>query len=104
MIHILFSFLTVLVRVSIAVLKPYDQKQVDNKSLFSLDFHITVHHWRKSGPEFKLGKHLETGADAKARGGLLLTGLLHMALSACFLIGLRTTTHDSERPPLSITN
>jgi hypothetical protein len=35
----------------------------------SIHFHSTVHHWRKSGQEFKQGQKLETGADAEAMEG-----------------------------------
>jgi hypothetical protein len=37
------------------------------KGLFSLCFHITVHHQRKSGQELKQGRNLEAGADTEAK-------------------------------------
>jgi hypothetical protein len=39
------------------------------KSLFSLHFHITVHHQRKSGQELKQGRNLEAGADEEVMEG-----------------------------------
>jgi hypothetical protein len=36
------------------------------KDIFISNFHITVHHQRKSGQDFKHGRHLEAGADAEA--------------------------------------
>jgi hypothetical protein len=36
------------------------------KGLFSLHFHTTVHHQRKSGQEVKQGQNLEAGADEEA--------------------------------------
>lgn len=38
----------------------------------------------------KQGRTLDAGAYAELHGGVLLTGLLHMAYSACFLIEPRT--------------
>jgi hypothetical protein len=35
------------------------------KDLFSLHFHIAVHHQRKSGLELTQGRNLETGTDAE---------------------------------------
>jgi len=47
------------------------------KGVFISNFHITVHHQRKSGQEFKQGRNLEAGADAEAmRGATGLLGLL----------------------------
>jgi hypothetical protein len=39
------------------------------KGLFSLHFHIAVHHQRQSGQELKQGKNLEARADAEALEG-----------------------------------
>jgi hypothetical protein len=70
------------------VLKHHDKRNLgsgERKGLFSLDFYLTFHPQRKSGQELKLGRGLETGADAEAlEGCYLLTG------SACLLIELRT--------------
>ena len=41
-----------LVRIPIAVLKHYDQKELGERVYFSLKFHITVHYHRTSGQEF----------------------------------------------------
>jgi hypothetical protein len=54
------------------MMKHHDQ--VGEESLFGLHFHITVHHWRKSGQELKQGRNLEAGADTEAMDGVLLTG------------------------------
>lgn len=55
-----------LVRVSIVVIKHYDQKENwGGKGLFDLHFHTTVHQQRKSGQGLKQGWNLEAGADAE---------------------------------------
>ena len=60
----------VLVRVSIPAQNIMTEKQVGEKEgLFSLHFHIAVHHQRKSGQELTLGRNLEAGADAEAMEG-----------------------------------
>jgi hypothetical protein len=69
----------VLLRVSVAAMRHYDQSNSGRKGLIS-HFHITVHHQRKSGQELKQARNPETGADAEAMEGLLLTGL-HRLLS-----------------------
>jgi hypothetical protein len=57
--------------------KHHDQEvSWGGKSLFSLHFHIAVHHQRKSGQEFTQGRNLEAGADAGAMEGC--------SLLACF--------------------
>ena len=77
---------SILVRVSIAVMKHHDQKASWGwKGLFSLHFHIAVHHQGKSGQELTQDRNLEAGADAEAIGGVLLIGLFPLACSACFL-------------------
>jgi hypothetical protein len=56
-----------LVKVFVAVKKYHDQKASwGGKCLFSLHFHIGVHHQRKSGQALKQGRNLEAGADAEA--------------------------------------
>ena len=63
----------VLVRVSIPAQNIMTEKQVGEKEgLFSLHFHIAVHHQRKSGQELTLGRNLEAGADAEATEGCCL--------------------------------
>jgi hypothetical protein len=59
--------------------------------------------------ELKQGRKLEAGADAGSCGGMLLTGLLIVACSACFLIvnqdhqARGNTRHNSLGPlPLVI--
>ena len=44
----------------------------EGKGLFTLHFHIVVHHQRKSGQELTLGRNLEAGADAEAMEGCYL--------------------------------
>jgi hypothetical protein len=46
------------------------------KSLFSLHFHIAVHHQRKSGQELMQGRNLKTGADAETMEGCCLQACL----------------------------
>jgi hypothetical protein len=48
-------------------IKHYDHEaSCGGKGLFSLHFHIAVHHQRKSGQELTQGRNLEAGADAEA--------------------------------------
>jgi hypothetical protein len=53
--------------------------------LFSLYFHIPVHHQRKSGHELTQGRNLKTGADAEAMERCFLLGyfpwLAHLAFT-----------------------
>ena len=61
-------------------MKHHDQKSSwGGKGLFSLYFHIAVHHWKKSGEEFIQRRSLEAGADVEAMEGCCL-----LAYSACF--------------------
>lgn len=50
-------FQSVLVKVSIDVIKYHDQKQLEGRVIFD----IAVHYQGKSGQELKLGRSLETG-------------------------------------------
>jgi hypothetical protein len=64
-------------------MKHHDQKaRWEGKTLTGLQFHITVHHQRKSGQELKQGRKLEAGADAEAMEGaaywLATCGLLNL--------------------------
>jgi len=53
--------------------KHHDQEASwGGKGLFSLHFHIAVHHHRKSGQEFTQGRNSEAGADAEAMEGCYL--------------------------------
>ena len=70
------------------------------KGLFNFHFDFVVQPQRKSGQEFQQGRNLESGADAEAMEGLLLTGLFSMACSARFLIGPRTTNPEMVPPTM----
>jgi hypothetical protein len=79
-------------RVSITEMKHSDKKQVgQERVLFSLCFHITVHHWRKSGQELKQGCNLEAGADAKTMEGRCL---LFASLGLLSLLSYRTLAYQ----------
>ena len=82
--------------------KYHDQKASwGGKGLFSLHFQIIVHHWGRSELELKLSWDLEAGADAEAmEGGCLLTDLLPMTCSACFLLELMTTCPGMAPPTM----
>ena len=57
------------------------------------------HHWRTSGQERIQGRNLEAGADAEAMEGYcLLTGLLSMTSSVCFLLEARTYSPEWSHP------
>jgi hypothetical protein len=73
-------------RVCIPAQNIMTKKQVgEERALFSLHFDIAVHHQRKSGQELTQGRHW-------GHGGMLLTGLLSLACSACFLTEPRTAS------------
>lgn len=61
------------------------------KALFGLSFYTVVQQWRKPGQEFKQDRNLEARADY---GGLLLSRLLLIAWSVCFLIKSRTIRQE----------
>jgi hypothetical protein len=64
--------------------KHHDQEASwGGKGLFSLHFHIAIHHQRKSGRELT-GMNLEAEADAEP--------MEEYCLLACFLIAPRTTS------------
>jgi hypothetical protein len=47
-------------------------KERIEEDLFTLYFHIVVHHQRKSGQELTQGRNLEAGVDAEAMEGCYL--------------------------------
>ena len=57
----------ILVRVSTALTKPCDQKEVEKERVYMIFtyFQIVVPHLRKPGQELKQGRNLEEGADAE---------------------------------------
>lgn len=79
-----------------------DKTTWGEKGLFSLSFHITVHHQQKSGPELNQGRNLEAGADEKPISGVMLTRLLAWL---CFLTEQRTTSlqrwPQPQSPPIT---
>ena len=82
--------------------KHHDQESSwGGKGLFSL--HIAVHHQRKSGLELK-----QVRSWYRGHGGMLLTGLLPLACSACFRIEPSATSPGmappTMGPPHLITN
>lgn len=52
-------------------MKHYDQNQVGGEKvyLFGLQFHMIIHHWRKSGQELKQDRNLKAGAEVEAMVG-----------------------------------
>ena len=53
--------------------KHHDQEAISGgKCLFSLYFHIAVHHQKKSEQELTWGRKLEAGADAEVTKGCYL--------------------------------
>lgn len=86
-----------------------DQRLSGRKGLICLYFHITVHHWSKSGQKFKQGRNLEAEAGAKATERCCLLSCF------CGLLSLlpcgtqdrhprEDTTHNSLVPPSSKAN
>ena len=76
---------------------PWPKVSWKGKCLFDLHFHVTVHHWRKSGQELRQ----DPGGRSRCRGhgGVLLTGLLSRACSACFL-----RAHRTQSPAVALTS
>jgi hypothetical protein len=94
------SLAPVLVRVSIPGQKHHDQEAVgEEKGLFSLHFHIAVHHWKKNWNSSRSGSR----SWCRGHGGMFFTGLLS-------LLSYRTKTTSPETvpptrgPPPLITN
>ena len=75
--------LTVVVRITTAVMKYHHQKE--EREFFGLCLYMTVHCQRKPGQEFWQGSNLEIGAETML-ARVLLTGLLPMLFSVCFLL------------------
>lgn len=85
--------LSVLIRVSIAVAKHYNHKQVwEERVYFTLCFINPSLREARTGSQ---GRNLEAGSET-GHGGVLFTGLLIMACLACFLTAHRTA---SKCPP-----
>ena len=101
-----------LVRVCIAAKKQYDQK--NNKGRKGLIQRTLLWHCCSLPKEVRTGTQAgkERGGRSwcRGQGGVLLTGLLLMVCSACFLIEPRATclgdgtSHSGLCPPISITN
>jgi hypothetical protein len=97
------NYTHVIVRVSIPAQNIMTKKQIGEESLFSLHFHIAVHHQRKSGLEFTQGRNLEAGADAEPMEGccsLDASPGLFSLLFFFFLIELRTTNPGMALPTM----
>ena len=80
------------------------KKQVGQERIYlAYTIQIIVHHWRKSGQEPKQGWNLEAEIDAEAMevGRVLLTDLLPMACSVCFLVEPKTTRSGMVAPTMS---
>ena len=65
------------------------------KGLFSLYFHIAVHHQRMQDWN---SSRSGSRSWCRGHGGMFLTGLLPLACSACFLIELRLPAQRWPRP------
>jgi len=91
--------LTVFVMASITVMKRHDQKQLGEES-FSLPLSQHIYLQRESGQELKEIKEPGGGSWCRGHGGALLTDLLPMACSACFLIQPRTTSPGMAPPTM----
>jgi hypothetical protein len=79
------------------------------KCLFSLHFHIAVHHQRKPGQELTQSRNLEAGADAElwrnAAYRLAPHGLLNLLSYRVQEHQPRdSTTHNRLGPPSSMNN
>jgi hypothetical protein len=80
----------VLVRVSIPAQTSWPRSKFGRKGLIQL----TLPHCCSSPKEVRAGTQAGqgAGADGRGHGGMLLTGLLPLACSACFLIETKTTS------------
>ena len=83
---------SVLARVSIPAQTSWPRSSWGGKGLFSLHFHIAVHHWKKSELELKQAGQ-GAGADAEAMEGCSL-----LACSACSLIEPRLPAQSWSHP------
>ncbi|EDL77409.1 rCG25260 [Rattus norvegicus] len=85
--------------VTSAVIKHMTKETWGGKGLFSLYYHITICHQRKSGQELKQGRNLEAGADAETMEGCCLLAC-SCGLLICFLIEPRTTIPGMAPPTI----
>jgi hypothetical protein len=81
------------------------KKQVrEEGASFSLHFHVTVHHQRKSGQELTQDRNLEAGADAEAMEGCCLLACFSWLAQLAYKIqdhqSRDGTTHNGLGPPL----
>jgi hypothetical protein len=79
------------------------KKQVGEKRVYSAFTSTLLFIIKESqdGQELTQGRNLEAGADAEAmEGRMLLTGLLPLACSACFLIEPRTPSPAMAPPTM----
>lgn len=87
----------ILVRVSIAVMKDCDHRQVGEARVYLL----YPHHHCPSLKEVRMGTQTGQEADGAGHGGVMLTGMFATSCSASFLMGPRTssTPHNGLGPP-----
>jgi hypothetical protein len=75
------------------------KSKLGGKGLFSLHFHIALHHQRKSGLELTQDRNLEAGADAEAMEGCYLLACFSW-LAQLALIEPRTTSPGMAPPTM----
>ena len=72
------SFFHVLVRVTIAVMEHYDQRNLGRKDLFSLIFYVIVHQLWKSRQKLKQSEGHGGKGSCRHHRGVLITGIFPM--------------------------
>jgi hypothetical protein len=77
---------------------PGPRSKLGEKGLFSLHFHIADHHQKRARTGTHTGYEPRGRSWCRGHGGMLLTGLLPLACSACFLIEPRTTSPGMAPP------
>ena len=104
-------YVVVIVGFSITLTKYYDHKaSCRGKGLFSLQFHIAVHHLKEVWIGTQIGQDPRGRSWCRVHRGALLTGLLHMACSASFTTrtqgqqAMDCTTHNRLDPSALVIN
>ena len=80
-----WMYTTVLVRITIVVIKPMPKATWGEKGLFGLYCHCSVRHQRESGQELKQDRILEAGTDAEATEAYCLLACSTLPVQSAFL-------------------
>lgn len=88
------TFEIVLVRVTVAVIKHHNQKQLGEEKVYSThsSTQLIAHHQKQQGQEFKQGKNLGAGNSCRSHGGECCLWTCYHGLLRLLSYEPRTTT------------